>query len=355
MNRIHYALLICGLLIISAGCKKNAENLNAPKPQSELEVVDDGFQAKLASINTDYQPRQVITIAGKAGERGFQDGKGNQALFESPWGIEMTQEGSLLICDPTNDKIRKVTTDGVVTSVTIPAAADGSNLLAPYYVRQGKDGTLAIKASEFKARYWIVKPNGQSTVTTGTRNGYYGSLAKDPYNDYYWTFGLNIGANNVLTGFIEKVLTSGQIGVGAQDFPAATLNGDQTTRNPTITPMYIGYNKVKYMVVNGNHIYKLTPSGELKQLFTNFNFESSIDDLIANKDSRTLYITSGGSIYSISNNKLMRLVGPNASSDGHDGIGRGADVRAFNLALSSDENTLYFTDARNTVRELILK
>ncbi|AMR30525.1 hypothetical protein A0256_03350 [Mucilaginibacter sp. PAMC 26640] len=355
MNLKNYVLLIYGLVIISAGCKKNDERSNTKESASELMGVDDGFQAKLTSINTGYQAKQVITIAGRAFERGFQDGKGSQALFESPWGIEMTQEGTLLVCDPANDKIRKVTTKGVVTPLNIPSAADGSNLLSPQYIRQGKDGTLAIKASEFKARYWIVKPSGRSTVTTGTRNGYYGSLAKDPYTDYYYTFGLNIGTNNVLTGFLEKVLPSGQIGVDAQDFPASSLNGDENTRNPTITPLYVGYNKVKYMVVNGNHIYKLTPTGELKQLFTNFNFESSIDDLIANKDSRTLYIASGGSIYSISNNKLMRLVGPNIAFDGRDGIGKDADVRAFNLALSNDENSLYFTDARYTVRKLILK
>lgn len=355
MNRIYHSLLFCTLLSVCVSCKKNNDNINSKVLQPATDQIDDNFQAKLASIDTSYQPRQVVTIAGRNGEYGYMDGKGKQALFETPWGIEMTQDGSLLVADPSNNKIRRVTDDGVVTSLTTPPATDGSKLLAPYYVRQGKDGTLAIRALEMASRFWIIKPNGQATVTTTTRNGYYGSIAKDPFNNYYWACGLNIGANNVFTGFIEKFLPSGAVGVNAQSFPPSAFSGDIDSRTPTISTVFVGYNNIKYMVVNGNHIYKLTPSGLLKQLFTNFNFGSSISDVIANKDSRTLYVSSGGKIYGITDNKLYLLAGQNAPVDGHDGIGSGADVWAFNLALSKDENTLYFTDARHTVRKLILK
>ncbi|MBD1365113.1 hypothetical protein IDJ77_14925 [Mucilaginibacter sp. ZT4R22] len=353
MNRLKYAMLFCVLVSLNTACKKNNGDLNDKASRLNVQDSSIDFQPKLAVINNGYQPRQVLTIAGKTGEYGYQDGKGTQALFENPWGIEMTQEGDLLVPDPLNNKIRKVTTDGVVTSLDFQNAADGSTLKAPYFVKQGRNGTLAIKALENAAKFWIVQPNGQAAVTTVTRNGFYGSLAKDPYNDFFYTFGLNIGGNNALTGFIEKLLPTGQL-VEPYLIPASALPGEPQYSQGTVSSMYIGYNKVKYLVINGNHIYKLTPSGELTRLFTNFNFEP-ISDIIANKDSRTLYVAAGGSIYSISNNKLMRLVGPNAPDDGHDGIGGGANVRAFNLALSKGENIIYFTDVRHTVRELILK
>lgn len=354
MNRIHHSLTFVALLLIFASCKKSNDNIDPEKSQSTTLDVNDNFQAKLASIDTTYQPRQVVTIAGRNGERGYMDGKSTQALFDSPWGIELAQDGSLLVADLGNNKIRKVTTDGVVTSLTIPDATDGSTFTEPYYIKQGKDGTLAIESIETESRFWIVKPGGQTTVTTGPRNGFYGSIAKDPFNDYYWTCGINIGPNRVFTGFVEKFYPSGTVGANAQSFPPSAFSGDMDSRTPIISNVFVGYDNIKYLVVNDKHIYKLTPSGLLKQLFTNFNFDSPIEDIITNKDSHTMYVSSGGNIYGITDNKLYRFVGP-ANGDGHDGIGKGASVMAFNLVLSKDESTIYFTDSRNTIRKLILK
>ncbi len=44
-----------------------------------------------------------------------------------------------------------------------------------------------------------------------------------------------------------------------------------------------------------------------------------------------MYVSSGGNIFGISENKLYRPVGT-ANNDGHDGIGNGVSVLAFNLA-----------------------
>jgi hypothetical protein len=335
-------------------CNKNNDSIDPKKSRSIDLDLNNSFQARLASIDIAYQPRQVVTIAGHNGERGYMDGRGKKALFDSPWGIELAQDGSLLVADLGNNKIRKVTTDGVVTTLKIATAIDGSNFTSPYFIKQGKDGTLAIKTVEIESRFWIVKPGGQTTVTTGSRNGFYGSITKDPFNDFYWTCGINISKNNVFTGFIEKILPSGAVGVSAQSFPASAFTGDMNSSTPIISTVFVGYDNIKYMVVNDNHIYKLTPSGLLKQLFTNFYFDSPITDIITNKDSHTMYVSSGGNIFGISENKLYRLVGT-ANGDGHDGIGNGASVLAFNLALSKDESTLYFTDSGNTIRKLILK
>ncbi|MEO3404926.1 hypothetical protein AAFN85_13555 [Mucilaginibacter sp. CAU 1740] len=354
MNRIHYSLLLCLLLSIFASCNKGNDSIDPKNSQSTDLDLNASFQARLASIDTAYHPRQVVTIAGHNGERGYMDGKGPEALFDSPWGIELAQDGSLLVADPGNNKIRKVTTDGVVTTLDISTATDGSDFTRPYFIKQGKDGTLAIKTVDIESRFWIVKPAGKTTVTTGPRNGFYGSIAKDPFNDIYWTCGINIGKNNVFTGFVEKFLPSGAVGVNAQSFPPSAFTGDMNSGTPIISTIFVGYDNIKYLVVNDNQIYKLTPSGLLKQLFTNFYFDSPITDIITNKDSHTMYVSSGGNIFGISENKLYRLVGT-ANGDGHDGIGSGASVLAFNLALSKDESTLYFTDSRNTIRKLILK
>jgi len=58
---------------------------------------------------------QVTTIAGKA--RGFQDGVGSAAKFNGPTGICVDKEGNLYVADLKNDKIRKISENGTVTTL----------------------------------------------------------------------------------------------------------------------------------------------------------------------------------------------------------------------------------------------
>ncbi|HEY7914280.1 MAG TPA: NHL repeat-containing protein [Blastocatellia bacterium] len=59
---------------------------------------------------------EVTTVAG-AGEPGFRDGPGADALFDGPVAIAIDNEGNIIIADTYNDRIRKVGKDGSVTTV----------------------------------------------------------------------------------------------------------------------------------------------------------------------------------------------------------------------------------------------
>lgn len=58
---------------------------------------------------------KVRTIAG--GLQGFQDGAGASARFDTPCGITVDIDGSLLVADTANHRIRRVTTDGQVSTL----------------------------------------------------------------------------------------------------------------------------------------------------------------------------------------------------------------------------------------------
>jgi sugar lactone lactonase YvrE len=58
----------------------------------------------------------VSTIAGRAGSSGSIDGTGAAARFSSPRGIFMAPDGDLYVADTNNDRIRRVTLAGVVTT-----------------------------------------------------------------------------------------------------------------------------------------------------------------------------------------------------------------------------------------------
>jgi DNA-binding beta-propeller fold protein YncE len=59
---------------------------------------------------------KLLTLAG-SGEKGYQDGKGKEALFNTILSVTVDLDGNILACDIANNRIRKITTDGRVTTI----------------------------------------------------------------------------------------------------------------------------------------------------------------------------------------------------------------------------------------------
>ena len=62
---------------------------------------------------------KVITpLAGQVDQAGFVNGTGAAARLNRPYGLALAADGALLVADQNNNSIRKVTLDGVVTTLT---------------------------------------------------------------------------------------------------------------------------------------------------------------------------------------------------------------------------------------------
>lgn len=59
----------------------------------------------------------VTTLAGQANIAGDTDGDSSVALFNEPWGICVDPQGNILVADTRNNKIRKVTPSGMVSTI----------------------------------------------------------------------------------------------------------------------------------------------------------------------------------------------------------------------------------------------
>jgi hypothetical protein len=59
----------------------------------------------------------VTTLAGLANYCGSADGTGSEARFCNPWSVATDSAGNVYVADTSNNKIRKVTPDGVVTTL----------------------------------------------------------------------------------------------------------------------------------------------------------------------------------------------------------------------------------------------
>ena len=109
-------------------------------------AVDDAGNAYLAdqfthTISKITSAGVVTTLAGTPGMAGAQDGSGSAARFNSPTGVAVDHAGNLYIADQNNHTIRKIDSAGVVSTFAGQAgqtgSTDGTGADARFYIPAG--------------------------------------------------------------------------------------------------------------------------------------------------------------------------------------------------------------------------
>ncbi|AHJ99022.1 hypothetical protein Hsw_3427 [Hymenobacter swuensis DY53] len=116
----------------------------------------------------------VSTLAGN-GTRGFADGPGSTAQFRGPEGLVLDRKGTLYVADFAGYRIRKVTTNGTVSTVAgtgIRGYADGAGntaqFAAPTGVTFDSQGNLYV-ADTGNNCVRKITPAGEVSTVAGTR------------------------------------------------------------------------------------------------------------------------------------------------------------------------------------------
>jgi sugar lactone lactonase YvrE len=115
----------------------------------------------------------VTTLAGLAGSIGASDGTGSAARFNSPQAVAVDGAGNAFVADTSNDAIRKVTADGVVTTVVGMAGSPGSNDGQTSVARLNSPSGLAVDSSG----NLFVADTGNCTIRQITPGGVVTTLA----------------------------------------------------------------------------------------------------------------------------------------------------------------------------------
>ncbi|MCF6324308.1 MAG: putative Ig domain-containing protein [Gammaproteobacteria bacterium] len=130
------------------------------------------------SVRTAQSRAQTIsTVAGRGG-RGYSGdgGLATQARFNSPYSVAVAADGTLYIADDDNNRIRRVTPDGIISTVVGTGVAgysgdggpaDQAQLSVVRNVVIGSDGSLYI-ADVFNERVRRVDPDGIITTVAGS-------------------------------------------------------------------------------------------------------------------------------------------------------------------------------------------
>ncbi len=118
----------------------------------------------------------VSTLAGSAGNFGSADGTGSNARFDGPQGIAIDSAGTLYVADTVNATIRKITAQGVVSTLAGSAGnygiTDGTGSAARFYEPQG----VAVDS----AGNVYVADTGNQTIREMTAAGVVSTLAGVP-------------------------------------------------------------------------------------------------------------------------------------------------------------------------------
>ncbi|MGE5108593.1 MAG: IPT/TIG domain-containing protein [Sphingobacteriales bacterium] len=163
----------------------------------------------------------VSTLAGD-GTRAYKDSTGILAQFDNPYGIATDGSGNVYVADRSNQRIRKITPAGVVTTLAGNSTAgykDSTGKLAQFDYPQGvaADGSGNVYVSdEYNHRIRKITPAGAVSTLAGDGTAAYkegtGTLAQ-----FYYPHGVATdGSGNVYVADTEnqrirKITTSGVV------------------------------------------------------------------------------------------------------------------------------------------------
>ena len=296
-------------------------------------IATDGISLYLADLNNhtirkiDIESGMVTTIAGMAGKKGSNDGKGAAARFNRPYGIT-TDGTSLYVTDSNNHTIRQID----IESAMVSTIAGGV----------GEVGYM--NGSAKKARFFI--PEG---ITTDGTNLY----VADTHNHSIRQIELESDVVTTIAGL------SGSPGFADDARANARFSYPKgiTTDGRNLYVVDFGNHRVRKIVINSGVVTTLAGSdvsensSDEQGEAARFNYPTGITS-----DGRNLYVvdTFNRTVRKIviANSVVSTIAGKADLEGSVDATGTGARFRDP-VGITTDGNYLFVTDSSNhTVRKI---
>lgn len=254
------------LLLTSAIGYSQAPNISYTTPTS-FAINTNNYLAPTNTGGTVQAGRIVSSFAG-SGTMGAADGVGTEASFNLPTVVTLDSQQNIYVVDRSNNKIRKITPTGIVTTIAGTGdfgSADGLALEATFFYPDGavvdsQDNLFVSDQSNHIIRK--ITPDGWVTTFAGTGN--YGAIdGPGATAQFYYPAGMAIDSNDILyvadygNHKIRKITPNGEVSTYAGSGAQGDIDGlaDQAQFN-LLTGVVVDAAHNVYACDYGNHRIK---------------------------------------------------------------------------------------------------
>ena len=310
-----------------------------------------------------------MTVAG--GNVG-DGGPATNASFNNPGGVAVDTAGNLFIADTYNNRIRRVGTNGIITTVVggggngigDGGGATNANLYWPMGMAVDASGNLFIADSAFNC---IRKVDTRGIITTVAGNGTYAysgdsgpatnASLSNPYGVAVDTSG-NLFIADTFNNRIRKVNTNGTIttvaGTGTNSYSG---DGGAATNASLYCPMGLAVDASGNLFIADTGNYRIRKVGTNGIITTRTGGIPHSPSAVVVDASGNLIITDGtyGRISRVSTNGVVTTVAGNGTN-GYSGDGGAATNAALNhpqgVALDSSASLFIADSSNNRIRQV---
>lgn len=313
----------------------------------------------------------VSTLAGST--RGFADGTGTGAKFSEIPQIAVAPDGSLYVTDQSNDKIRKITPGGVVSTFAgstrghTDGVGAGAQFTIPSGIVLGSNGIFYV--TDFHTIRTITA-DGTVNTLAGKTDGYADGSGTNASFSSPFNIARSLNGNLFVTDAnnhkIRKITPDGTVSTLAGSEAGYADGAGIQARFLIPRGIFMGKEGNLYVVDLHSKIRKITPEGVVSTIaggeagFADGNMTTAQFN-----DPFSLAIASDGTMYvADSDNHKIRMISPDgkvttlAGSERGYLDGAGTQAKFYwpsALALASD-SVLYVSEAGNyTIRKIILR
>ncbi|HEX5884359.1 MAG TPA: NHL repeat-containing protein [Pyrinomonadaceae bacterium] len=253
-------------------------------------VADAGESNRIRKIAPDGT---VTTLAG--GNEGFSDGVGAAASFNTPSALALASDGNLFVADTANNRIRKITPEGQVSTVAGDGAAgyvDGPAAQAqfngPMGVAVDARGNIYV-ADTYNDRIRMIATDGQVSTIAGVGTPGYAdddrtsALFDTPSGIAVATDG-SIIVSDTGNDRLRKISPEGNV---------TTLPVNEELSNPV--GLTLSHDNFIYVTeLDRSRVVQIAPDGTLREIASGFNQPTGIAINPRSDRPAELYIADSG-------------------------------------------------------------
>ncbi|MCL2809057.1 MAG: chitobiase/beta-hexosaminidase C-terminal domain-containing protein [Treponema sp.] len=232
-------------------------------------------------------PQGVVSTLAGTGTEGFTDGEKGTAQFKSPCGIAVDSEGNIYVADTLNNRIRKITPQGIVSTLAgngTDGLNDGAGSTALFF--SPTDLTIDLEGYIYVAdmgnhRIRKITPQGEVSTFAGTGDvgfgygGFHNGLGHTARFDSPHGVAVDLEGNiyvaDSLNNRIRKITSQGVVSTLAGNGTDGLIDGVGSA-SQFFYPSHVALDSLGniYVADNlNNSIRKITPSGVVSTIAGN--------------------------------------------------------------------------------------